>query len=990
MTDDTTGAILDGCRWAFGSASEGEADLRYRAEFLSNADWRRERVGHALEKELMACENYAISVAFVSMSGWTTLAQALKNADEAGKKGRLLTTDYLMFTDPAALRRLSLLKHLEVRLFCTEAGQGFHTKGYLFHSGDVCRIILGSSNLTQAALLQSNEWNARLVSHRDGAFARRIAEEFEALWTAENTRPLSEVIDRYEAQYAANRRHRPSVRAAKLLTPSVQAPKLTPNAMQAAFVRKLLSIVASGESRALLISATGTGKTYAAAFATRRLAPRRVLFLVHREQIARQAMASFARVLGNDKRFALYTGTRKDEGCESADLVFATMQTLSLEHHAERFAPDHFDLIIIDEVHRAGAPSYQTIMARWTPRFWLGMTASPDRADGFDIYALFHHNIAADIRLQTAMAENLLCPFHYFGVADVTLVDGDRLEDVKDARRIPLGQRVNYILEKAHFYGFSGPRVKGLIFCSGNAEAQALSDEFNRRGLATLALSGADSQEKRSAAVRRLTQDEGADSLDYLFSVDIFNEGVDIPEVNQVIFLRPTESAVIFVQQLGRGLRKSPGKEFVVIIDFIANYQNNFLIPVALSGDNTYIKNRMRKFIHTDKDYLPGASTIHFDPIAEQTIYRLIDTARTNDLSILKTSYAILKRKLGRIPALTDFDEHGEIDPCKFFDHASFGSYHAFLMKHEPDYTVRLSERAEKRLVFLSRTIGHGKRPSEALVLDDILSGHYEDLDRRLAERLRSDYGFEASPAHTGNVMTVLAGRFVKTAREAELLADAAVLEETGEGIRVRDDFLDELGHGGFRRHLEELIGFVKARYRARYARRYRETLFTLNETYTYEDVCRLLDWPRQLSGQNIGGYFYEKTTKTLPVFINYEKNDEAIQYEDRFQSADELIALSKTKRRPDSPDATHIFKRSPEDAANRIYLFVRRNKDDKEAKAFYFLGEVTADDQIGPVPHTLPASDPNGKPVNVFEIHYRLETPVSSDLYHYLTEGNL
>ncbi|EJX07832.1 protein containing DNA/RNA helicase [gut metagenome] len=223
---------------------------------------------------------------------------------------------------------------------------------------------------------------------------------------------------------------------------------------------------------------------------------------------------------------------------------------------------------------------------------------------------------------------------------------------------------------------------------------------MNRRGLKTLALTGADSQERRSEAIRRLTQETGGDSLDYLLTVDIFNEGVDIPEVNQVIFLRPTESAIIFVQQLGRGLRKAPGKEFVVIIDFIGNYRNNFLIPVALSGDNSYNKDRLRRFVHTDKDYLPGASTIHFDPIAERTIYRLIDAARTNDLALLRSSYAVLKRKLGRIPSLTDFDEHGEVDPVKFFDHASLGSYPAFLEKVEPALKETLTARAAKTLIF--------------------------------------------------------------------------------------------------------------------------------------------------------------------------------------------------------------------------------------------------------------------------------------------------
>jgi len=236
----------------------------------------------------------------------------------------------------------------------------------------------------------------------------------------------------------------------------------------------------------------------------------------------------------------------------------------------------------------------------------------------------------------------------------------------------------------------------------------------------------------------------------------------------------------------------------------------------------------------------------------------------------------------------------------------------------------------------------------------------------------------------------VLAGQFVKTAAEAQGLAEVAVLEAEGNAFRVRAAFLDELGAAFFRRQLEALIAFVKNRYAARYAKRYKKTAFTLNETYTYADVCRLLDWPRQLSGQNIGGYFFEKTTRTLPVFINYEKAKEAIPYEDRFLSPRELIALSKTKRRTDSPDARHIFQWDAAEAQNRLYLFVRRNKDDKEAKSFYFLGEIKADQTEGPIPVLLPPAQPDGKPVNAFEIRYRLETPVSAALYHYLTAGEL
>lgn len=222
------------------------------------------------------------------------------------------------------------------------------------------------------------------------------------------------------------------------------------------------------------------------------------------------------------------------------------------------------------------------------------MSASPDRTDGFDVYSLFDHNIACEIRLQTALENDLLCPFHYFGIQDLK-VNGGQV-DVGDFKDLTSEERVKNIIDVAEYYGYSGDRVRGLVFCSGTDEAQALSALFNSidkknsgRKYRTVALTGKDSEAVRRKAVEMLAADSADEDeiLDYIFTVDIFNEGVDIPEINQVIMLRPTESAIIFVQQLGRGLRKAKGKEYVVVLDFIANYDNNYLIPIALSGDRT-------------------------------------------------------------------------------------------------------------------------------------------------------------------------------------------------------------------------------------------------------------------------------------------------------------------------------------------------------------------------------------------------------------------
>ena len=321
-------------------------------------------------------------------------------------------------------------------------------------------------------------------------------------------------------------------------------------------IKNLNKLIEAGEKRALLISATGTGKTYASAFALRENNPRKALFLVHREQIAKQAIESYKKIFGNTKTFGLLSGNSKDF---ETDYLFSTMQMMSKEENFTRFKEDEFDIIVIDEAHRIGANSYQKIIQYFKPKLLLGMTASPERTDGYDVYKEFNHNIAYEIRLEQALEENFLCPFHYFGITDIVF-ENEVIDDntnLRDFSKLTCDERVNYIIKQIEFFGHSGTTINGLVFCSSKKEAQVLSEKFNEKGYFTIALTGEDSQEKREEAINRLTSKNIDEKIDYIFTVDIFNEGVDIPEINQVIMLRPTESPIVFIQQLGRGLRKA-------------------------------------------------------------------------------------------------------------------------------------------------------------------------------------------------------------------------------------------------------------------------------------------------------------------------------------------------------------------------------------------------------------------------------------------------
>lgn len=691
------------------------SNLAYRPEFVSNDYTQGKKVSVAIERELRHCDAFYISVAFITEGGLAPLKQVLAELRDKGIPGKILTTSYLTFTEPKALKTLADLSNVEVRVYDStdEGATGFHTKGYIFKEEEIYRFIVGSSNMTASAFSVNKEWNTKLVSTSDGELLKQMMTEFDALWNSEHTYSVEDFIEDYELRYKLIKEQKKN--AAKEQTVDLQAYKLKPNKMQARFVNNFRKLLESNEHRGLLVSSCGSGKTYASAFALRETRQKKVLFLVHREQIAKQALKSYKRVFGSNRTYGLLSGTEKNF---TQDYIFSTMQTMAKDEIMQKFLPDHFDTIVVDEVHRAGANSYQKIMSYFKPNFYLGMTASPERTDGFDIFALFDHNIAYEIRLQQALEQNLLCPFHYYGITDL-IIDGETINEKEDFNQLTCSARVDHILKQANYYGYNGDRVKGLIFVSRRDEGKELSRLFNERGLRTLFLSGDDSQEKRESAIERLEQDDYEGGLDYIFSVDIMNEGIDAPRVNQVIMLRPTQSPVIFVQQLGRGLRKAPGKEYVVILDFIGKYNNNFMIPVALSGDRSYNADVIRKYVISGNSTIPGASTVHFDEISKDKIFKSIDKIKGMK-ALIKESYISLKNRLGRIPFLYDFYENQEIDPLVII--REYKTYYAFIQAMEKDkYTNNLNEQEKLTLEYLSKTVLSGVRPDELAILGQLL-----------------------------------------------------------------------------------------------------------------------------------------------------------------------------------------------------------------------------------------------------------------------------
>ena len=961
------------------------ANLAYKPAFVSNNPEEGKKVISSVEDELLRCDQFQISVAFITMGGVTPLLQTLKELEKKGVKGQILTTNYLNFSEPRALEKLNGLKNITLKMYDVEtAGNGFHTKGYIFKKEEIDRIIIGSSNMTSAALTVNKEWNTKLISTENGEVAEEIVEEFHNLWNSEYALPYDEFYEIYKERYNIIKHQREIAKRDEI--PSLEKYRLKPNSMQERFIANLRKILERGEERALLISATGTGKTYASAFAMRELGFKRVLFLVHRVTLAKQAKKSFEKVF--DKKVTMgVVGAGSYE--YDKDYVFATVETLNRDTHLFRYQPEAFDCIILDEAHHSSNNIYTKVINYFNPKLFLGMTATPDKRDdnqeGKNIYEIFHYQIAHEIRLQQAMEDNLLCPFHYFGISEVVSLDDKTLQATKlteeEFNQLTSDERVRHIIEQSEYYGYSGERVKGLIFCSRIKECEELSRKFNELGYSTVALSGADNEDKRQEAFERLAMDEAEATenmqpLDYIFSRDILNEGVDIVEVNQVIMLRPTQSPIVFIQQLGRGLRKAPGKEYVVILDFIGNYNNNFMIPVALSGDRSYNADVIRKYVISGNSTIPGASTVHFDEISKDKIFKSIDKIKGMK-ALIKESYISLKNRLGRIPFLYDFYENQEIDPLVII--REYKTYYAFIQAMEKDkYTNNLNEQEKLTLEYLSKTVLSGVRPDELAILGQLLhTDHIGIAD--LKNEYKKTFGFEISASQINEAIQVLQGHFVSKEAEYKKFCQIDILKRDQSGIiRRLHSYEERLSHTQFRSQVEDIIKVGMSRYQEKYFRgRELDNPFVLYEKYSRRDVSLLMNCGKDLSSIMYG---MKRIKDDVFIFITYHKEESQDEknyvdgkpdYADAFE--DNLIFKwdSQIGKGLDSSYMQDVL------GAARKHLLVK--KSDAETN-FYYMGQFDIVEA-----KNAQKEDNRGRMQPITKVTMKMHHAVREDLLRYL-----
>ena len=961
------------------------ANLAYKPAFVSNNPEEGKKVISSVEDELLRCEEFQISVAFITMGGVTPLLQTLKELEKKGVKGQILTTNYLNFSEPRALEKLNGLKNITLKMYDVEAaGNGFHTKGYIFKKEEIYRIIIGSSNMTSAALTVNKEWNTKLISTENGEVAEEIVEEFQRLWNSEYALPYDDFYEVYKERYNIIKHQREIAKSEEI--PSLEKYRLKPNSMQERFIANLRKILEQGEERALLISATGTGKTYASAFAMRELGFKRVLFLVHRVTLAKQAKNSFEKVFDKKVTMGLVgAGSYEYE----KDYVFATVETLNRDTHLFQYQPNDFDCIILDEAHHSSNNIYTKVIHYFKPKLFLGMTATPDKREdnqeGKNIYEIFHYQIAHEIRLQQAMEDNLLCPFHYFGISEIISLDDKTLQAAKlteeEFNQLTSDERVRHIIEQSEYYGYSGERVKGLIFCSRVKECEELSRKFNARGYRTVALSGKDSEEKRQEAFERLAMNE-ADAtqemqpLDYIFSRDILNEGVDIVEVNQVIMLRPTQSPIVFIQQLGRGLRKAPGKEYVVILDFIGNYNNNFMIPVALSGDRSYNADVIRKYVISGNSTIPGASTVHFDEISKDKIFKSIDKIKGMK-TLIKESYVSLKNRLGRVPLLYDFYENQEIDPLVII--REYKTYDAFMVAMEQDkYKNVLNEQEKLTLEYLSKTVLSGVRPDELVILSQLLHrDHIEVAD--FIREYQNTYGIEISTSRVKEAIQVLQGHFVSKEAEYQKYCQIDILENDSAGMIKRlQSYTERLTHIPFYTQVEDIIKVGIARYKEKYLPGLKsEDPFVLYEKYSRRDVSLLMNCGKDLSSIMYG---MKRIENDVFIFITYHKEESQDEknyvdgkpdYADAFE--DNLIFKwdSQIGKGLDSSYMKDVLE------ADRKHLFVK--KSDAET-SFYYMGQFDVLEA-----RNAQKEDNRGRMQPITKVTMKMHHAVREDLLRYL-----
>ncbi|MHC0038806.1 DEAD/DEAH box helicase family protein [Pseudoneobacillus sp. C159] len=648
---------------------------------MSKVELITQNLGEHLLEQIKTASTICILTSFVMKSGVDFLKEALKTAAERGADIKICTGDYLFITQPEALNELLMINPaIEVRLWVSN-GISFHPKAYLFQTEDKECLFIGSSNLSRSALTQGVEWNLSVSENK--TVYKQALDHFLKIYLAEETIWLNrETVKDYREKYQVYHQKHPHLatewskleeldlmlptklnpkQPSQVLDPPVTYDDIKPRFAQLEALDELNKTIEEDYDKALVVMATGLGKTYLAGFFAQMF--KRVLFVAHREEILNQAQESFRNIMP-ERSTGIYNGNHKDSNVDS---IFASINTLSMKAHIQKFRKDEFDIIIIDEFHHAAANMYKRVLEYFKPKFLLGITATPDRNDNKDVYAICDGNVAFRLDFLDAIEKKWLSPFKYFGVYDDTDYSqitwfGTRY----DEEELLQAQLREGLAEKILQAWVEKKQTRTIGFCSSIKQANYLSGYFNENGYRTVGLHSQQIGISRKSAIEQLNNGE----LDVIFTVDLFNEGVDIPSVDTLLFVRPTESLTVFTQQIGRGLRIYPGKEYCVIIDLIGNYRN---ADIKLGLFDTQSGEKKGKQTHP---VVPEYCELNLD-LEVINLFKEMNRKTQPRRDRLLNDYHTLKNELGRRPTYLDLHLRGESDSIQYKQ--EFQSYFGFL-----------------------------------------------------------------------------------------------------------------------------------------------------------------------------------------------------------------------------------------------------------------------------------------------------------------------
>lgn len=617
-----------------------------------------------LKHHINSSDEIYMSVSFVRDSGLKLIINDLKKAKEQGKKIKILTSDYLNITEPNALYRLLQLE--DTKIFKNNKNISFHPKAYIFKNNETKKadIYIGSSNISRSALTDGIEWNHHINKDFSDSEIKDIISSFNELYEESSFNLTIEWLREYEKRYK-----KPELEYRDV---NNKVSVIEPIRFQVPALYELSLTREEGYDKGLVIVATGLGKTYLAIFDSMNY--KKVLFVVHREEILNQAKNSFEKIYGNKKTYGFFNGSKKEV---KADITFASIATIGKKKYLNEsyFSKKNFDYIVIDEVHHGTSKNYQNLLNYFEPKFLLGLTATPERSDNGDIYKICDYNIVYECNFISGINNGWLVPFEYFGIYDN--VDYSNIPwrsgkyDLKELENaLIVEERANLVYKKYSYY----KKKRSIAFCASIKHAEYMNKFFEEKGVKTVALTGNNTNEKRKKEIQNLKDGK----IDIIFVVDIFNEGIDIPAIDTILLLRPTSSYTIFMQQVGRGLRLCEGKTKLRILDFVGNYKGAELRCNFLTGET---RKGGKQLLPTDEQFiLPENCTSNFD-------FQLIDnltekrnlTEKKFLRNILIEEYKKIKEDLGKVPSLLDVYTYSEEKIYTYIK--EFGSWDNFLLE---------------------------------------------------------------------------------------------------------------------------------------------------------------------------------------------------------------------------------------------------------------------------------------------------------------------